>query len=235
MAINRITGPNSIPTVIGDYQAQNNLIAALANLERVPPYSGTSMTVGYTFNVGGTIYRVDTTTSITGGTEGYLKITPSGATATASFVTSLSGVSWNNIYGGYYDVSGNRYIYQYTPGDSPIHGGTSNTSGTIVGNDNPSILSIVENSSSTTRVLNYICNFFGKIRMFYSCDFIGTTTGSVVYKKNSISIVTKTNDFRGYIDIYIAKGDILSMELTRTGGDSSLFAYLNCICVNEAY
>lgn len=111
MAINRISGPSSLPTAVGDYQAQNNLLSAgFSGLDTLP-WSSTSMQIGAVFQVGGTVYRVDTATSITGTPSAYVKITPAGATASASFVANLTGVSWNDVYNGYYDGSGNRYLF----------------------------------------------------------------------------------------------------------------------------
>lgn len=112
MAINRISFPSSTPTAVSDYQAQNALlVAALNEGNNVVPYIGTAMSVGFVFNVGGVVYRVDTATTITGTASPYVKITPSGATASASFAASLSGVSWDSTYNGYYDGSGNRYLF----------------------------------------------------------------------------------------------------------------------------
>ena len=104
MAINRITGPTSLPLTTADYQAQNNETDAIFSGLGTIPWSGTAMTIGATFYIGGTIYRVVTATAITGTPSDYVVITPSGdgATATASFVANLSGVSWNSVHNGYY-------------------------------------------------------------------------------------------------------------------------------------
>lgn len=111
MPINRIDAPNSVPLAVGDYQAQNNQLLALGRMGDVIPFSGSTMTEGYVFQVGGTLYQVVGSVSITGTVSPYVQITPSGATASAAFVASLAGVSWNAVYNGYYDVSGNRYLF----------------------------------------------------------------------------------------------------------------------------
>jgi len=110
MAINRINNPSSIPTAVSDYQAQNTLTSA-GFKDGANPWLGTAMQIGYIFQLGGTIYSVDTATAITGTASPYVKITPSGSTATASFVANLSGVAWNTLYNGYYDGSGNLYLF----------------------------------------------------------------------------------------------------------------------------
>lgn len=112
MAINKILNPSSTPTAVSDYQAQNNIIAALllkTGLSAI--VSGSNIVSGAVFNLGGSTYKADADTAITGSASDYVKITPSGATASASYVSSLTGVSWNAGYQGYYDGSGNLYIF----------------------------------------------------------------------------------------------------------------------------
>jgi hypothetical protein len=57
------------------------------------------------------VYRADADEAITGTASKYVRITPAGASASAAYVSSLAGVSWNNQYNGYYDASGNLYIF----------------------------------------------------------------------------------------------------------------------------
>lgn len=137
MAINRISYPFSTPTAVSDYEAQNALlVAALGEGNNVIPFIGTAMSIGFVFNVGGVVYRVDTATTITGTASPYVKITPSGATASASFSANLSGVTWSNVWNGYYDGSGNRYFAQL-PASEPLdfissNGSEMETSSTLV-------------------------------------------------------------------------------------------------------
>lgn len=106
MAIELVTAPNSLPLTTADYQAQNALIdnAFLNYGSLIPFYSG-NIKKGAVFNIGGLIYRATSDTAITGTTSNYVKITASGTTATAAYVSSLSGVSWNDTYNGYYSGS----------------------------------------------------------------------------------------------------------------------------------
>ena len=66
---------------------------------------------GSVFIIGDTVYYADADTAISGTSSAYVQITPSGATATAAFVASLAGVSWNSTYVGWYDGSGNLYVF----------------------------------------------------------------------------------------------------------------------------
>lgn len=61
--------------------------------------------------IGGTLYYNDADLTPSGTASLYIKISPSGATATAAYVSSLSGVSWNSEYCGWYDTSGNLYVF----------------------------------------------------------------------------------------------------------------------------
>lgn len=112
MAINRVDAPNPLPLTTADYQAQNNLIDTNFLTVNSPIEFGSgNIFKGAVLYVGGTTYIADSDTAITGTTSDYVKITPSGATASASYVVDLTGVSWNDTYNGYYDVSGNLYIF----------------------------------------------------------------------------------------------------------------------------
>jgi hypothetical protein len=145
MAINRISYPSSTPTAVSDYQQQNVLIqAALNEGESVIPWSGASMTIGFRFSVGGVLYQVDTATSISGSPSRFVKITPAGATASASFVASLTGVSWNTTYNGLYDGSGNLYLIKngteknlgnYTDTGAAIGNNSKSSNGGFAGGD----------------------------------------------------------------------------------------------------
>lgn len=118
MAINRILNPVAAatpPTGTTGYTYQNNVLEALAeNSNQGWPVDGTNIVKGSLFYIQGVWYRADSTTAITGTESEYVKITPSGATATAAFVSSLSGVTWDDDYNGYYDGSGNLYIFDET-------------------------------------------------------------------------------------------------------------------------
>lgn len=74
-------------------------------------FSGDTLKKGVLINIGGSNYSVTADEAITGTVSPYVKITPSGSTASASFVTDLTGVSWNDTYNFYEDVSGNAYIF----------------------------------------------------------------------------------------------------------------------------
>lgn len=67
------------------------------------------------FQIGGCIYVASEDVAISGLASDYVKISPntadSGATCSAVFVASLSGVVYNTARNGFYDVDGNLYIF----------------------------------------------------------------------------------------------------------------------------
>ena len=113
MALNLIVAPTPVaPAGLADYVAQNNLIeAGSLNTEQPLRVISGDIPESTVLQIGGAIYRADSDTAITGGASDYVKVTPAGATASAAYVADLTGVTWNKTYNGYYDVSGNLYVF----------------------------------------------------------------------------------------------------------------------------
>ena len=237
MAINRIDFPASTPVAAADYQAQNTLIqAAFRKDYSIIPYSGTAMSIGFVFNIADSVYMVETATAITG-TEGYLKITPSGATATASFVSSLTGVSWNSLYGGYYDGSGNRYFYKYTPGSNPLFGGLRYTDNNPATSDGLLLGLTTENGFDVSKSITLGC--YGKVRLFLRTYVPSTGVGFAEFKKNGVSIYKRQAPSAGSyqnneVDVFISPGDIISIRCMCDVAFQSSQGSLLVIGVNES-
>ncbi len=114
MPIVRIPDPNALPTIQNDYVRQNNLIATGFLQVNKPIWeSGGNIVQGAIFQIGGTVYHCTAATAIGGGASNYIKLTPSGdgSTLAPTYVADLTGVTWNSTYNGYYDVSGNAYVF----------------------------------------------------------------------------------------------------------------------------
>lgn len=110
MAIVKINAPGSTPAAF--LSPVLDWLAALLTTAEMPlRVVGSVIKKGALFNIGGSLFVADADTSITGVASPYIRITPSGSSATAAFVSSLTGVSWNASYNGYYDGSGNLYIF----------------------------------------------------------------------------------------------------------------------------
>ena len=116
MALDRVDFPTTPNPVSGDWAKLTELVEkSYQNVESKQMFLGIIIEQGTTIQVGGIIYYGTSDTIITGTSSNYVKLTPnvgdSGATCDAAFVFNLSGVTWNSIYGGYYDGSGNRHIF----------------------------------------------------------------------------------------------------------------------------
>lgn len=114
MALNRIAYPTTPTPVSGDWAKIVDLVQTgylkMEDSLRID-YDNDDVLEGAVFHVAGTVYLADSDTAITGTPSDYVKITPSGATAAASYVANLTGVTWNDTYNGYYDVSNNLYVF----------------------------------------------------------------------------------------------------------------------------
>lgn len=114
MAIDKLTSPQAVASGTGDWVAAVNLIEKLYLGQEIPvriDYDNDLVLKGSVFQIGGSVYIATADTSITGTPSDYVKITPGASTATAAYVANLTGVTWNDTYNGYYDGSGNIYIF----------------------------------------------------------------------------------------------------------------------------
>ena len=133
MALNRVDFPNVNPVDLTDWAKMIDLIEALSLKINVPvdyDFSSNTIKKGTVIMIGGTIYLADSDTAITGTPSDFVKITPSGAIAAAAYVASLSGVTWNDTYNFYEDVSNNAYIFDET---KVVAAGTVTDPKTIMG------------------------------------------------------------------------------------------------------
>lgn len=127
MALNRIVYPTTPDPVTGDWALINALMTkTFQNMySPIQLLTGNFMPQGVVVQIGGIIYFGTTDTAITGTPSDYVKFTPnagdSGATCDVAYVADLTGVTWNKLYSGYYDVSENLYTFDevsaYLAGD----------------------------------------------------------------------------------------------------------------------
>lgn len=111
MAIILVPQPGATPSSLTDW---TNSVESLKqyNLSVNDPvdydFSGNTIKKGVLITIGGSNYYCNADTAITGTPSDYVKITSAGV---ASYVSDLTGVSWNDTYNFYADVSGNAYIF----------------------------------------------------------------------------------------------------------------------------
>ena len=120
--INKISAPNSVPTDISDYVAQNAHMMAFMNQVNMQAFILTHPTtldkpkiaVGAYISHGGSLYKVENDDEdITGSPSNgkvYVRVTGD-ATLTASFVTDISSYAYNAAYGSM--TSGNYTLLPY--------------------------------------------------------------------------------------------------------------------------
>lgn len=118
MAIVRYADPADPPTADADWTSINNQIELLflaINLPFRVDYAANLVKKGATFYISGTKYLCDDDTAITGTASPYVKLLPSGdgASVTASYVASLTGVTWSTTYNGYYDAGTPASMYYF--------------------------------------------------------------------------------------------------------------------------
>src|SRR6185369_1014561 len=119
MALTRIDNPTpSAPATLADYvqilAVQNGAIlqALRGNSHACIDFTNNLAKAGTVFYVAGVLYKAATDQTISGTPSKYVKITPSGATASIAYVSSLVGVSWNDAQSGYYDAGPtNLYVF----------------------------------------------------------------------------------------------------------------------------
>lgn len=110
MAINKITaGLASGPSAFAQ-PVLNQLAAMLTVASSTKRASGGYILKGALFNIGGSMFMADSDTAISGTASDYIKLTVSGEIASAAYTADVSGVSWNGLYQGCFDISGNLYI-----------------------------------------------------------------------------------------------------------------------------
>jgi hypothetical protein len=112
MPLTLISDPNSLPTVQNDYVAQNNLIETM----HLDPYKkfhidfeNDVIPEGSIIYLGGSVLKAESDESIGGIKSDYVVIDHT--SRTASYAASLSGVTWDDAYNGYYDAAGDLYIF----------------------------------------------------------------------------------------------------------------------------
>lgn len=113
MAITLVTAPTSSTTPQTDFASPViNWTAAMLNTHATRSIIKDGCIInGTVLCISGALYQADGDTAISGTESNYIAITASGSTATASYVSTLPTVTYDAAYGGYYDASGNLYLF----------------------------------------------------------------------------------------------------------------------------
>lgn len=112
MALVLIPGPDNAPSATADWDKINDVLQTLG-LDTSSPMrvKGTNIMRGSVIFFAGAWYVADSDTAISGSATNYVQLTNTAGTVTAAFVASLSGVTFNRTWNGWYDSSLRLYIF----------------------------------------------------------------------------------------------------------------------------
>jgi len=115
MSIKKISSPTGVSNAVaGDWSGLIDILKMNSQLNvgsAKIDNSSAFVLKGAVFYISGELYIADSETEITGSSSNYVKVTASGDTASAEFVSDLSGISWDADKAGYYDLSGSLYVF----------------------------------------------------------------------------------------------------------------------------
>ena len=112
MALVLIPGPDNAPSASNDWDKINDVLQTLG-LDTSSPLriSGSNILRGSVIFFAGAWYVADADTAITGIATDYVRLTNTAGTVTAAFVSSLSNVTFNRTWNGWYDSSMRLYLF----------------------------------------------------------------------------------------------------------------------------
>ena len=111
MAINLFTAPLATSPAVFASPVVSELALLVRNIDHQNRLKYGFVRKGAMFNIGGSLFVADSDTAISGTYSGFIKLTVSGTTATASYVSGSPSVTWDDENNGYYDGSGNYYAF----------------------------------------------------------------------------------------------------------------------------
>jgi hypothetical protein len=107
-----VPGPGDAPQTTEDWDKINNVLLAtgmgLLNSTRIV---GTNISRGSVVFFAGAWFVTDVDTAITGSASNYVRLTNTAGTITVEYVSSISTVSFNRTWNGWYDPQGRLHIF----------------------------------------------------------------------------------------------------------------------------
>lgn len=112
MALVLIPGPDNAPSTAADWDKINDVLQTIG-LDTSSPIRvvGSNIVRGSVVFFAGAWYVATSDTAITGNATNYVRLTNSAGTITAAFVSTLSGVTFNKSWNGWYDSTSRLYLF----------------------------------------------------------------------------------------------------------------------------
>lgn len=209
MAIIKIGAPLATAPNVFATPVINQLLALAVDCNHGYRIGGGVVKKGSLWNIGGAMYIADSDTAILGSKNQGLpncamaiKFSVSGNEATATYVSDLTGVSWNGEYQGNYDASGNMYYYKCKKASWVLLGGSS-----VFINAQPNAIEAkVLATESGVDIYRTVVEKTGSFNMVI---FAISAIPKLVISINGISVVTVTTS--GEVPLFIEEGDIIKI------------------------
>ena len=234
MAINKIVAPLATAPNVFAAPVINHLNAHAINVNPIIKIANGYVKKGAMFCIGGELFAADADTAILGSNAGAIAVrfVVSGTTATATYVDSVSGLTWNGAYHGWYDGSGyyyerlwfiglNNYDAYPIPGNSVSFGVTLPDSS--VGLVDGQVVAYVKSSIEGTVGIGVPLPYISTEQNFtYTVEkFNGSTYDTIHTRTQSSS--------SGPTAIYVQYGEIYKFTMTRHSGLNLYIRYLGFI------
>jgi hypothetical protein len=112
MALVLIPGPDNAPSTVADWDKINDVFQTIGiDINSPTRISGSKILRGSVIFFAGAWYVADSDTAISGSATDYVRLTNTAGVVTASFVSSLSNVTFNRTWNGWYDSSLRLYLF----------------------------------------------------------------------------------------------------------------------------
>lgn len=112
MALVLIPGPDNAPSTAADWDKINDVLQTIGlDINSPARISGSNIVRGSVIFFAGAWYVATSDTAITGSATKYVRLTNNAGTITAAFVSSLSGVTFNKTWNGWYDSASRLYLF----------------------------------------------------------------------------------------------------------------------------
>lgn len=112
MALVLIPGPDNAPSTAADWDKINDVLQTIGlDINSPARISGSNIVRGSVVFFAGAWYVADSDTAITGNKTNYVRLTNNAGTITAEFVSSLSEVTFNKTWNGWYDSASRLYLF----------------------------------------------------------------------------------------------------------------------------